>query len=65
MPAVDKPTWLHRFARRLHQIQPSVLSSVAADIAVTTYPDAQDLEPEEAAEIYALEEPPGDVGAPE
>jgi len=33
-------------------------------LAEATFPEASDLTPEEAAEIYALEEPPGDVGAP-
>jgi hypothetical protein len=42
-----------RFAKKLRQLQPSV-----------AHPEASDLAPEEAAEIYALAEPPGDVGAP-
>ena len=64
MPSNDKAVWLLRFARRLHEIQPAVSGVAAAEIAVATYPDAQDLAPEEAADIYALEEPPSEVGAP-
>lgn len=64
MTPIDKPSWLLRFARQLHKIQPAMAGSVAAPIALTAYPDASDMKPEEAAEIYALEVPPGDVEAP-
>ena len=60
----EKTEWLLRFAARLHQVHPGMAGSVAAEIATLTYADARDLSPEEAAEIYALEEPPGDAGAP-
>ena len=64
MSTDEKTEWLLRFAARLHQVQAGIAGSVAAEIAMSTYADARDLSPEEAAEIYALEEPPGDAGAP-
>lgn len=55
--------WIKRFCAKLILIQP--MTEVAAvEIAQRTYPDARDVAPEEAAEIYALEEPPADVDAP-
>lgn len=33
--------------------------------AEETFPDAADLTPEEAAEIFALEMPPSEAGAPD
>jgi hypothetical protein len=64
MPIDDRTNWQLKFAIRLHQLQPGIAGHVTAQIAADTYPDARDLAPEEAAEIYALEQPPGDVGAP-
>lgn len=60
---MTKSEWIRRFAAKLCEIQGPACTE-AVSIAMTTYPDASDLSPEEAAEIYALEEPPGDVGAP-
>ena len=50
---------------RLGHLLPSVTIDEAAEIALTTYVDAYDLKPEDAADIYAAELPPGDAGAPE
>lgn len=59
-----KCVWVLRFAAHLHKIEPAVSGTVAAQIANDTFAEASDLSPEEAAEIYALEQPPADVGAP-
>ena len=45
------------------QLQPRMNAVTAAQHAVATYPDASDMEPEEAAETFAAEEPPDEVGA--
>jgi hypothetical protein len=42
----------------------SAIPSGGLALAEVNYPEASDLTPEEAAGIYALEEPPGEVGAP-
>ena len=44
------------------QLQPRMNAVTAAQHAVATYPDAANLEPEEAAKIFAAEEPPDEVG---
>lgn len=64
MQSIDKASWALRFATHLRQLQPAIEGAEAMRIALATFDDASDLTPEEAAEIYALEEPPGDVGAP-
>lgn len=63
-PLLAKPVWHDRFGARLMQLQPRMNAVTAAQHAVATYPDAADMEPEEAAEIFAAEEPPDEVGAP-
>lgn len=63
-PLLAKPAWHDRFGARLMQLQPRMNAVTAAQHAVATYPDAADMEPEEAAEIFAAEEPPDEVGAP-
>ena len=45
------------------QLQPSMSAFTAAEHAAATFADGGDLKPEEAAEIFAAEEPPGEVGA--
>lgn len=56
--------WIKRFCPKLVTIQP-MPEQAAIEIARRTYPDLPaELRPEEAAEIYAREEPPADVGAP-
>ena len=61
---MDKTQWLQRFVTKRHQIQPAVDRRAAADLADMEWDHAADCPPEEAAEINALEEPPGEVGAP-
>lgn len=60
---LPKPVWLDRFGARLMQLQPRMNPVTAAQHAVATYADAADWEPEEAADIFAAEEPPDEVGA--
>ncbi len=52
---LSKANWMDRFANRLMQLQPSMNSVTAAANAVKAYPDAADVEPEEAASSF-LEE---------
>ena len=61
-PSLPKPVWNDRFGARLLQLQPRMNAVTAAQHAVVTYPDAADMDPEEAAEIFAAEEPPDEVG---
>jgi hypothetical protein len=65
VPSHPKPVWLDRFAARLLHLQPRMSAVTAAEHAAATFPGAADLEPEEAAEVFAAEEPPGEVGAPQ
>ncbi len=60
---MHKTEWVKRFADKLCRIQAPACAACTS-IAEATYADASALSPEEAAENYALEEPPGDVGAP-
>lgn len=55
--------WTERFRDRLMQLQPGMNARTAAEHAGLTFPDAGDLEPENAAEIFAAEEPPGEAVA--
>ena len=57
--------WLDRFAARLGQLQPTLSPTLAWQHAESTFFGASDLQPEEAAEIFAQEQPPGELGAPE
>lgn len=65
MPKLPPDLWIPRFADALRKLQPALAGADAMGIAAVQYDEASDLDPAEAAEIYALEEPPGDVGAPE
>ncbi len=62
-PQLPKPVWHDRFSVRLMQQRPRLSAVTAAEPAVVTYPDAADMEPEEAAGIFAAEEPPDEVGS--
>jgi hypothetical protein len=62
---IAEAEWVDRFLNRLGTIAPSVHSAGANERAFQTYADAGDLGPEEAAEIYALELPPGGTSTPE
>jgi hypothetical protein len=63
--ATDAGLWILIFAVRLLQLYPEVSCEDAARAALETLELAGYMDPNEAAAIYALEEPPGDVGAPE
>lgn len=63
--SVPKDDWVLRFANRLREMIPKATSEEAMGLALVevTYPEANDLTPEEAVEIYLLEEPPGEFDA--
>ena len=61
----EKRDWIDRFGRCLMKLEPAMSAETAAEHAKATYADAKDLTPGEAAEIFAAEQPPGEVGAPE
>jgi hypothetical protein len=65
MPTIPKDEWVPRFAKKLRQLQPDVDGDDAMGLALAeaTYPEAEDLTPEEAVEVYLLEEPPGEAPA--
>ncbi len=60
---IPKDEWVPRFAKKLRDVLPEVSGdeAMALALAEANYPEAEDLTPEEAVEIYLREEPPGDV----
>lgn len=64
-PSLQKSLWLGRFASRVGELLPGVAPAEAWRYAESTFENAADLTPEEAAEVFAQELPPLDVGAPE
>jgi len=54
-PCHVRNEWLDRFSVRLQELQPSMSFPLAAKFAVRTWPEAADLEPEKAAELYVAE----------
>lgn len=64
MQVVDA-SWIERFAGRLMQLVPSKHPLDAVRSASESFADSSHLPPEAAAEIYAVEPPPMDSGAPE
>ena len=52
-PTHPKDEWVQRFAYRAMLLQPAIDSISAALIADSQFDEACDLEPEDAAEIYA------------
>jgi hypothetical protein len=44
--------WIDLFVLRLGKLRPSISVEEASRIALQVHPDADDLDPEEAAEIY-------------
>jgi hypothetical protein len=50
--------WLPRFSAKLRELSPTVSAADVIGIALEAYKDADDLEPEEAAEAYASNSPP-------
>ncbi len=63
---IPKDEWVPRFAKALRGQLPEVSGdeAMALALAEATYIES-DLTPEEAVEIYLLEEPPGEGGATE
>jgi hypothetical protein len=61
---LDQAQWVDRFMNRLGALSPSMSPADATERAIATWCDANDLEPEDAAEMYAIDLPPVDVGAP-
>jgi hypothetical protein len=55
LPPSSQEIWLDRFGARLMLLQPKLKPLDAAHEAVSIYPDAADLDPEEAAEIFAVQ----------
>lgn len=55
IPSNANHIWLDRFGVRLRQLQPSLSFPAAAWVALATWSEAADLEPEIAAEIYLRE----------
>jgi hypothetical protein len=65
MPQIPKDEWVPRFAKALREQVPEVSGNEAMSLALAeaTYPEAEDLTPEQAVEIYLLEEPPAHAAA--
>jgi len=63
-PSLPRATWLDRFAMRLGALLPDLDPETAWRYAEATFDDAADLEPDEAAEIFAADLPPASVGCP-
>lgn len=53
VPSHPRPEWVKRFAEHAMLVQPSIDSISAFMIADGQFDDAADLEPEQAAEIFA------------
>jgi hypothetical protein len=56
--------WLDRFTTRLSRLLPSLTIDEASGVALAVFPDGGSLDPEEAAEIYAMEPPDADAASP-
>jgi hypothetical protein len=54
-PRYARNEWLDRFSVHLQELRPSTSFPEAAKSAVRTWPEAADLEPEKAAELYVAE----------
>ena len=63
-PLMPRPKWTDAFMMRLGELAPGLTSAEALAFAEQTFDDAADLEPREAGEVFALEMPPADPGAP-
>lgn len=53
VPSHPRPEWIKRFAMRAMLVQPAFDSLSAVMIADSQFDDAADLEPEQAADIFA------------
>jgi len=51
--------WLDRFTTRLSQLLPSLTVDEASGIALALFADGGNVDPEEAAEVYAVGRLPG------
>lgn len=54
-PSYERNEWLDCFSVRLQELRPSMSSPMAAKLAVRAWPEAANLEPKNAAEIYVTE----------
>ena len=63
-PHLPRPLWIDASSMRLGELLPALAPIEADAFASDTFDEAADLEPAEAAEIFANELPPGDPGAP-
>jgi len=59
---LKEPEWVDRFLSKLGMLVPGIHAAGANERALQAYAGATDLGPEEAAEMYALELPPGEPG---
>ncbi len=64
MPHAPSAAWLDRFTARLGHLFPSLTIDEASGIALAMFADGGEIDPEEAAEIYALEAPDADSVSP-
>jgi len=58
----NESEWVDRFLTRLGSVEPGIHAAGAMERALEAYANGGDLGPEEAAEIYALEQPQDDPG---
>jgi hypothetical protein len=63
-PSHPTHIWLERFSARLMELHPTMSTVAAAQHAVDAHPEASELEPEAAAELFAAEPLPGVTSAP-
>lgn len=63
-PSMPELAWVDAFSMHLGALLPGLTPHEAVALARQAFADACDLEPREAAEIFALELPPADAGAP-
>jgi hypothetical protein len=59
---LNESQWVDRFLRRLGGLVPGIHPAGANERAIEVFANSGDLGPEEAAEAYALEPPPGEAG---
>ena len=64
-PSHPRHIWLERFGARLMELHPAMSAITAAQHAVDSHPEAAELEPEQAAELFAAEPLPGVTNAPD
>lgn len=57
MSQIPKEEWMPRFATRFAELDLSAPRGLSLSVAAVMHQEAANLAPEEAAEIYVLEEP--------